>query len=91
MLDGLAQEEVEHFLEEHPTIIPLFEIEVISAIDSPVAKVATDETLPQTEPDPTTIAELRHAGDTFERELAISQRVKASTLESLNLGSNKNP
>ena len=91
MLDGLTQEEVYHFLEEHPTIIPFFEIDVISAIGSPGTEGATKETLPQTEPDPTTVAELRHAHDAFERELAISERVKASTLESLNLGSEEKP
>ena len=32
MLDGLAEEEVDHFLEEHPTIVSLFEIDVILAI-----------------------------------------------------------
>ena len=91
MLDGLADDEVDDFLDDHPTIIPLFEIDVISAIGSPGTEGATKETLPQTEPDPTTVAELRHAHDAFERELAISQRVKASTLESLNLGFDKNP
>ena len=73
MLDGLADEEVDHFLEEHPTIIPLFEIDVISAIGSPVAETVTEESLPQVEPYPTIIADLRHARDAFERELAISQ------------------
>ena len=34
MLDGLADEEVDHFLEEHPTIVPLFKIYVITAIRS---------------------------------------------------------
>ena len=29
MLDGLSEEKMDHFLEEHPTIIPLFEIDVI--------------------------------------------------------------
>ena len=33
MLDGLADEEVDHFLAEHPTIVPLFEIDVIMAIE----------------------------------------------------------
>ena len=73
MLDALAEQEVDHFLEEHPTIIPLFEIDVFAAINSPVAKAVTEEILIQVEPDPTTITELRHARDTFERELAISQ------------------
>ena len=29
MLDGLADEEVEDFLEDHPTIVPLFEINAV--------------------------------------------------------------
>ena len=55
MLHGPAEEEVDHILEEHPTIIPLFEIDIISAIGSPVVEAAAEETLPQCEPDPTTI------------------------------------
>ena len=91
MLDGLADEEVDDFLEDLPTIIPLFETDAIPAIGTPLDEEVTEATLPQDEPDPSTIAELRHARDAFERELAISQRVKASTLESLNLGSDENP
>ena len=34
MLDGLADEEVDHFLEEHPTIVSLFEIDVITVVRS---------------------------------------------------------
>ena len=63
MLDRLAEEEMDHFLEEHPTIIPLFEIDVISAIGSPSVEDVTEDSFPQDEPDPTTIAELRHARD----------------------------
>ena len=36
MLDGLTDDEVEDFLEDHPTIIPLFEIDVIPTIGTPV-------------------------------------------------------
>ena len=79
------------FLEDHPTIIPLFEIDTISAVSTPPHEEGTEDALPQDKPDSTTIAELRHARDAFERELAISQRVKASTLESLNLDSDDNP
>ena len=86
-----ASTEVDDFLEDHPTIIPLFEIDTISTVDTPLDEEVTKATPPQDEPNPTTIAELRHARDAFEHELAISQRVKASTLESLNLGSNENP
>ena len=91
MLDGLADEEVDEFLQDYPTIIPLFEIDAISAVSTPLEEEVTEDTLPQDEPDPTTIAELRHARDTFERELTISQRVKASMLESLNLSFDENP
>ena len=85
MLDGLADDEVDDFLDDHPTIIPLFEINAIPTVESPEGEEVTEETLPQNDPDPTTIAELRHARDAFERELAISQWVKASTLEMINL------
>ena len=91
MLDGLADDEVEDFLEDHPTIIPLFEIDAVPTIGTPVDMEVTKETLPQDEPDPTTVAELCHARDAFERELTISLWVKASTLEALNLGSDENP
>ena len=91
MLDGLADEEVDDFLEDHPTIIPLFEIDAISAVGRPLDEFVTEETIPHDEPNSTTIAELRHTRDAFNRELAISQRVKASTLEAQNLWTDENP
>ena len=45
MLDGLADEEVDHFLEEHPTILHLFKIDVITAIESSITEAATGESL----------------------------------------------
>ena len=91
MLDGLADEEVDDFLEDHPTIVPLFKINAMSPIEQTHETGVTEDAPPQDEPDPTTVAELRHARDAFERELAISQRVKASTLETINLGLDENP
>ena len=91
MLDGLVEEEVDDFLKDPPAIIPLFEIDTILAIGSPPDEDVMEDSLPQDKLDATTIAELRHARDAFERDLTISQRVKASTLESLNLGSDENP
>ena len=58
MLNGLADEEMDDFLEDHPTIIPLFEIDAISAVGTPLDEEVTGDTLSQDEPDPTTIAEL---------------------------------
>ena len=66
MLDGLADDKVDDFLEDHPTIIPLFEIDAVPTIGTPGDEEVTEETLPQDEPDSTTIAELRHARDAFE-------------------------
>ena len=73
MLNGLADEEVDDFLEDHPTIISLFEIDAISAVSTPPDEDVTKDSLPRDDPDSTTIAELRHAWDAFERELTISQ------------------
>ena len=87
----MADEEVDEFLEDHPTIIPLFEINAIPPIGQAQDTGVTEDSPPQEEPDPTTVAELRQARDAFERELAMSQRVKASTLETINLGLDENP
>ena len=91
MLDGLADDEVDDFLDDHPTIIPLFEINAIPTVETPVDEEVTEETLPQDEPDPTIVAKLHHTRDAFERKLIISQRAKASTLETINLGSDETP
>ena len=32
MLDGLADEEVDHFLEDHPRIVPLFDIDIVTTV-----------------------------------------------------------
>ena len=58
MLNGLPDDKVDDFLEDHPTIITLFEIDAISAVGTPLHKEFTKETLPHDEPDPTTIVEL---------------------------------
>ena len=32
MLDGLSDDEVDRYLEEHPKIVPLFEVDVAEAV-----------------------------------------------------------
>ena len=91
MLDRLADEELDHFLEEHPTIIPLFKIDVITVVEPYISEPATEEKHSHHDLDSKSIKELHHARDAFERELAISQWVKASTLEKVNLGSDTYP
>ena len=33
MLDGLADDEMNSFVDEHPTIVPLFKIDVFSVVE----------------------------------------------------------
>ena len=75
------------FLNEHPTIVPLFEVDVLSAVEPYVATDIKHEA--PYELDPASIKELQQARDALERELEISQRVKASILEDVNLDSSK--
>ena len=88
MFDGLADEEVDHFLEEHSTIVPLFEIDVLTIVRPYVSEPTTEENEVHQECDPTSIEKLRHARNTLDHELAISQRVK---VEEVNLGSSTKP
>ena len=72
MLDGLTDEEMDHFLEEHPTIVPLFETDVLTAIEPYISEPAPKENEDPHEPDPQSIEELRHAHDVLDVELTIS-------------------
>ena len=89
MLDGLANDKINTFLDEHPTIVPLFEIDVLSAIEPYLANTINHEA--PHEPDQDSVKELQQARDAVDCELAISQRVKASTLEEVNLCSLSEP
>ena len=91
MLNGLTEDKMDHFLEEHPTIVPLFKIDVLTAVRPYVSEPATEEKDVHREPDPKFIEELWHLCEAIKQELAISQRVKASTVEEINLGTTTNP
>ena len=43
MLDGLADDKMNTFLDEHPTIVLLFEIDVLSAIEPDLANAINHE------------------------------------------------
>ena len=60
ILNGLANDEMDSFLDEHPTINTV------------------DQEAPR-KPDPKLVKELQHTRDALDRELAISQCLKAST------------
>jgi hypothetical protein len=74
MLEGLTEEEADTFLQENPTLVPLYEIDVVKEAEpyQISAEVA--------------IVELGRARDALDWELAVSQRVRATELEELNLG-----
>ena len=87
MLDGLADEIVDQYLEEHPKIVPLFEVDVANA----VMPYITNREEEAVELDREAIWELRQAQEALERELTMSQRVKASTLEEVDFGTSEAP
>ena len=75
MLEGVADEEVFQYLQENPKIVPLFEIaEAVSLYI--LQPNETDEEL-----DKEVIREFRQAQEALEREMEVSQRVKAFQLE----------
>ena len=74
MLEGLADEEVDRYLEEHPKIVPLFVVDITEV----VIPYVTNQEKESDEPDQEAIWELRQAQESLEREMTILQRVKAS-------------
>ena len=70
MLDGLVDEEMHPFLADHPTIVPLFEIDIFAAIKPYVANPHHSNVLAVL--DQSSLKELQQAQDVLDRELAIS-------------------
>ena len=60
MLEGLADEEVDQYLEENPKIVPLFEIDVAEA----VSPYITQSDNAGKEPDKEATRELQQGNDT---------------------------
>ena len=79
MLEGVDDTELEAYLDDHPRIVPLFEIDIIETI----ADYAPTNTLLEEayEPDPESIIELSRAVAAFEREMEISWRVVCLGIE----------
>jgi hypothetical protein len=79
MLEGLTEEEAETFLQENPTLVLLYEIDVVK------------EAAPYQISDEAAVIELGMAKEALELELAMSQRVRPTELEELNLGMAEEP
>ena len=61
MLNGLADEEMDSVLDEHPTIVPLFEIHVLTAVEPYLADTSMANQEAPHEPNPEAVKELGHA------------------------------
>jgi hypothetical protein len=61
MLEGLMEEEADTFLQENPTLMPVYEIDVIKEVE------------PYQYSDEAAVVELGRAREALERELAVSQ------------------
>ena len=89
ILKGLDDEELKTYLEEHPRIMPLFEIDVI--------EMARAYTTPRTigaqecEPDTEALMELWRAQDALDQEMEISRWVMTSNLEEINIRTSNVP
>ena len=80
---------MEHYLDENPRIVPLFEIDVGGTADSyasPIESTGHDDELGQE-----AIAELQRAQEAFEREMEIFGRVAVIELEEVNMGTMAEP
>ena len=60
MLEGLPFDEDDRYLEEHPRIIPLFEVDITAAVEPYITTPGPDE------PDQVAIRELRQAQESLE-------------------------
>ena len=49
MLDGLDDEEVDRYLEEHPKIVPLFEVDITEAVIPYVTNLGKESDEPDEE------------------------------------------
>ena len=87
MLDGLSDDEVNQYLEEHPKVVPLFEVDIVEVV-TPYITHREDKF---DEPDWDVIRELQQTQESLEHEMAVSQRMKASQLEEVDLGTSEAP
>ena len=55
MLEGLADEEIDRYMEEHPRIVQLFEVDITTTVEPYITM------LKPAEPDEAAIRELRQA------------------------------
>ena len=80
MMEGLDETEEKHYFNDNPKIIPLFEVDIVQTL-TPYVEEQPD-TIPINEQ---TLKEFRLQQEACKKEMLVSQRVQASSLEELNL------
>ena len=80
MMEGLDEIEEKQYFNDNPKIIPLFEVDMVQALTPYVEEQSN--TVPI---DEQTLKEIRLQQEACEKEMLVSQRVQASSLEELNL------
>ena len=91
MIDGLADDKIDRYLDDYPKIIPLFEVNIIQAVIPYVLRTYSEAADTLREMDLKSVDELGLFREAWEHELAISQHVKASTLKEIDLGRIEEP
>jgi hypothetical protein len=79
MLEVLKKEEVETYLQENPTLVSLYEIDVVKEV-GPYQQLADTDA---------TIVELERGREALECELAVSSTSSASRTQGVKFGNNK--
>ena len=87
MLDGLTDNEIDLYLDEHPKIVSLFKVDVADVVMSYITHWEDEFDELNRE----AIRKLRQAQESLEWEMVICQRVKASNLEEVDLGTTEVP
>ena len=86
---NICRREQKAYLDDHPRIVPLFEIDIIeTVVDYPASNMLQEEAY---ELDPKSLLELSRARAAFDWEMEISRRVSASTLEDVNVEMTTDP
>ena len=80
MMEGLDEIEEKQYFNDNPKIIPLFEVDMVQALTPYVEEQSN--TVPI---DEQSLKEIRLQQEACEKEMLVSQRVQASSLEELNL------
>ena len=80
MMEGLDEIEEKQYFNDNPKIIPLFEVDMVQAL-SPYVEEQSD----MVQIDEQSLTEIRLQQEASEKEMLVSQRVQASSLEELNL------